>query len=292
MSRMMTSPESVRAKVVTMSAMSRVTLIVTAVAGFAAFMWPLIVPPTWTMPTTQAPLVFACILPFVLAVLLSELGSTGMDAKSLAMLGVLTAIGAALRPLGAGTAGIELVFFPMIIAGRVFGPGFGFAMGNLSLFASAILTGGVGPWLPYQMVASGFVGLFAGMLPPARGGRELAVLGLYGAVASFAYGWLMDFAFWPFGVGSGTQFSFDPAAGAVANIHTFVLYNIATSMGWNLGRAITTVVMIVVLGHPLLAILRRAVRKAHFVPASEWQEPLPAQHDFTRAGLGNTHDVG
>lgn len=279
MTRFMTTP-SRQPDVVRLTWMTRITLLITAVAGVAAFAWPLVLPPSTSMPSTQAPLVFALVLPFVLVVVLSELGSSGMDAKSLAMLGVLTAICAALRPLGAGTAGIELVFFPMIIAGRVFGPGFGFALGNLSLFASAILTGGVGPWLPYQMVASGFVGLFAGLLPRVRGWREIAILGVYGAVASFVYGWLMDFAFWPFGIGPSTQFSFDPTAGPAANLHTFVLYNLATSMGWNLGRAATTVLMIVILGTSLLTILRRAVRKARF-------EPAPANRP-----LGNTSAVG
>lgn len=255
----------VRPSAVRLTWMSRLTLVVTMVAGVTAFAWPLIVPPTWDMPPTQAPLVFAVVLPFVLIVVLSELGSAGMDAKSLAMLGVLTAVAAALRPLGAGTAGLELVFFPMILAGRVFGPGFGFAMGSLSIFASAVLTGGVGPWLPYQMVAAGFVGLGAGLLPRARGATEIVLLAVYGAVAAFAYGALMDFAFWPFGIGPGTQFSFDPTAGALANLHTFALYNLATSMGWNLGRAVTTVAMVVALGPPMLAILRRAHRRAHFV---------------------------
>lgn len=147
-------------------------------------------------------------------------------------------------------------------------------MGNLSIFASAILTGSVGPWLPYQMVASGFVGLGAGLLPRVRGRAELAVLALYGAVASFVYGALMDFAFWPFGIGPGTQLSFDPAVGPWQNLHTFALYNLATSMGWNLGRAITTVIMVVALGAPLLTILRRAHRRANFRPQS--LRPPPA----------------
>ena len=81
------------------------------------------------------------------------------------MLGVLTAIGAALRPLGAGVAGIETVFFLLVLAGRVYGPGFGFVLGTTTMFASALLTGGVGPWLPFQMLASGWVGLGAGLLP-------------------------------------------------------------------------------------------------------------------------------
>lgn len=267
--------------------MSRLTLVVTAIAGLIAFSWPLAIPPESTMPAIQAPLIFALVLPFVLAVILSELGSSGMDAKSLAMLGVLTAIGAVLRPLGAGTAGLELIFFPIIIAARVFGPGFGFALGNLTFFASALLTGGVGAWLPYQMVACGFVGMFAGLLPRLRGRAELALLAGYGAFAAFAYGWFMDFAFWPFGIGPQTQFSFDAAAGPAENLRIFVLYNLATSMGWNLGRAITNVITIAVLGGPLLGILRRVVHRAHFVPGDRVRLPVGA----TPETLGNRGDV-
>ena len=106
-----------------------------------------------------------------------------MDTKALAMLGVLSAIGAALRPLGAGTGGIEIVFFLLVLGGRVYGPAFGFVLGSTTLFASALLTGGVGPWLPFQMLASSWVGLGAGLLPPARGRAEIALLAVYaGAV--------------------------------------------------------------------------------------------------------------
>ena len=100
-------------------------------------------------------------------VVLAELTEGGMDAKALAMLGVLTAVNAALRTLGAGMAGVELVFFLLILAGRVFGPGFGFVLGCTSLFASALLTSGVGPWLPFQMLCSAWIGLGAGLLPGA-----------------------------------------------------------------------------------------------------------------------------
>ena len=89
----------------------------------------------------------------------------------------------ALRPLGAGTADSETMFFLLVLAGRVFGPGFGFALGCTSLFASALLTGGVGPWMPYQMFGCAFVGMFAGILPKARGRTELAMLAVYAARA-------------------------------------------------------------------------------------------------------------
>src|ERR1700722_17822302 len=97
------------------------------------------------------PLMFGALLALVLAVVFAEVADGGIDAKALAMLGVLAAIDAALRPLGAGAAGIETVFLILVLAGRVFGAGFGFALGCTSLFASALLTGGAGPWRPYHV---------------------------------------------------------------------------------------------------------------------------------------------
>src|SRR6201999_3268910 len=115
--------------------------------------------------SSSAPLVFLLTLPVLVAVVLAEFAGGGIDAKALALLGVLSAVNAAVRPLGAGTAGIETVFFLLVLAGRVFGPGFGFVFGCTSLFASALLTAGVGPWLPFQMLASSWIGLGAGLLP-------------------------------------------------------------------------------------------------------------------------------
>lgn len=248
-----------------------VAVVAAALIGLVAFSWPLFLRPESGMSATQAPIMFALVLPTVLAVVLSEIAGGRMDARSLAMLGVLAAVGTILRPLSAGTAGFELVFFLMILAGRVFGAGFGFALGAITLFTSALITSGVGPWLPYQMLAAGMVGLFAGLLPRAGGRAEILLLAAYGMVSAFAYGWVMDFSFWPFGIGEDTQISFDPALGPLENLHRFVLYNVATSMGWNLGRALTNAVVIALLGVPLLRLLRRSARQARFAPASSAQ---------------------
>ncbi len=233
--------------------------------GVVAFSWPLFLAPTSGVSPAQAPLVFALVLPLVLAVVLAELSSGRLDAKTLAMLGVLAAVGTVLRPLSAGTAGFELIFFLIILAGRAYGAGFGFALGAITLFTSALITSGVGPWLPYQMLAAGFVGLFAGLLPKVVGKAELVLLAGYGVISAFTYGWLMDFSFWPFAIGEGTQLSFDPSATPLANLHRFVVFNMATSMGWNLGRAITNAVLIVMLGAPLLRLLRRSAREVKLV---------------------------
>ena len=59
----------------------------------------------------------------------------------------------------------------------MFGPGFGFVLGCTSLFASALMTAGVGPWLPFQMLVLGWVGMGAGLLPRrVTGRREIAML--------------------------------------------------------------------------------------------------------------------
>ena len=247
---------------------------VVGVAGLLAFGWPLLVPPSGHIEQTQlGPLLFALVLPALLAVVLSELTSNDLDVKALAMLGVLTAVGAVLRPLGAGTGGLEAVYLPIILAGRVFGPGFGFVLGSTTLFCSALLTGGVGPWLPYQMIAAGFVGLGAGLLPRLAGRAEVVMLAGYGFLAGFAYGWIMDFAFWPFSLGNGTQLSFDPAAGPLRNLHVFALYKLATAMAWDAGRALTNALLVASLGAPLLRVLRRASRRANFVDAARPGEP-------------------
>ena len=258
---------------------STVTLALASFAGAIAFGWPLLrVPSENVGHATDAPLVFLLLLPILLVVILAEIADGGIDAKALAMLGVLSAIGAALRPLGAGTAGIETSFFLLIVAWRVFGPGFGFVLGSTTLFASALLTGGVGPWLPFQMLAASWVGLGAGLLPAMRGRREIALLAVYAAAAALAFGLLMNLWFWPFVLGDDTAISYLPGAPVLENLHRLLLYSFATSLGWDVVRAITNVVLILLLGPAVLAVLRRTARRAAFgrtaVPATV---PAPAR---------------
>ena len=236
-------------------------------AGLSMFLWPLLLtPPEGTSHTSDAPFVFVVILPVVIAVVLAEVRSGGMDTKSIAMLGVLSAIGAALRPMGAGVAGIETVFFMLILAGRVYGPGFGFVLGNTTMFASALLTGGIGPWLPFQMLAAAWFGLGAGLLPRRpRGRAEILMLTGYGVLSAYAYGFLINMWFWPYAIGADTQLSFVAGDPVLENLHRFVVYTFATStIGWDTGRALTNAVAILVLGPAVLAVLRRANRRAAF----------------------------
>jgi energy-coupling factor transport system substrate-specific component len=255
---------------VPLGARPRVVIGLASLLGLAAFLWPFVVRPgsfDGSSGSALSLLMFGGLLLLVLAVVFSEVASGGIDAKAIAMLGVLSALGAALRPLGAGTAGIETVFFVLVLAGRVFGPGFGFVLGCTTLFSSALVTGGVGPWMPYQMFGCAWVGMLAGVLPRLSGRRELAMLAAFGAGAGYLYGFLLNLSFWPFSLDPASTIAYLPGAAVGTNLARYVAYDVTTSLGWDTGRAITNALAILVVGPAVLATLRRAARRAAFRPA-------------------------
>jgi len=246
-----------------------------ALVGLFAFFWPFLLRPGSVRSSDLAPMLFGLLMLLVVAVLVAEVSEGGIDAKTLAMLGVLSAMNAALRPLGAGTAGIEPVFFLLILGGRVFGPGFGFTLGATSLFASGFITGGIGPSLPYQMFGCAFVGLFAGLLPRCRGKAEILLLAAYGAVAGIGFGFLLNLSFWPFSLDRGSGTSYVPGASVTTNVQHYLAFDGATSFGWDTGRAITNVLAVLVLGPMVLAAFRRAARKAAFAAPVTFHPTAP-----------------
>jgi energy-coupling factor transport system substrate-specific component len=260
---------------VAVRARSALVLALASAAGLMMFVWPLLLVPDPSADQVTPPFLFLALLPVLVLVVLAELSEGGIDAKTLAMLGVLTAVNAALRTLGAGLAGVELVFFLLVLAGRVFGPGFGFVLGCTSLFGSALLTSGVGPWLPYQMLCAAWIGLGAGLLPRSlRGRREIAMLVVYGIFCAYGFGLLMNLSSWPFVLGVEVaghtgSLSFVPGAPPLDNLHRFLVYTLLTSTGgWDTGRAITNSVATVLLGPAILATLRRAGRRASYGPVA------------------------
>jgi energy-coupling factor transport system substrate-specific component len=256
----MSTPQAVR-----IGPRTAVALLIASAFGVVSFFWPFFVSPESTLGASDvAPIIFGALLLLVLAVVLAQVSEGGLDSKALALLGVLSAIGAALRPLGAGVAGVELIFFLVVLGGRALGPGFGFSLGCTTLFASALITAGVGPWMPYQMFACAWIGLGAGLLPRATGRREIWMLVAYGAASAFLYGLLLNLSFWPFTLGADTQLSFLPGAGLFENLHRYLVFDLTTSLGWDTGRAITNGLLILIAGRPVLDALRRASRRAAF----------------------------
>jgi energy-coupling factor transport system substrate-specific component len=249
---------------------SSLLILVASTLCLVAFAWPLVADRNGALNhgnsnlahSTDAPWIFVALLPLLLAIVVAEVAEGSIDAKCVALIGVLAACGSAMRIPG-GVAGFEPLFFLLIVSGRVLGKGFGFVLGALTLFASALITGGVGPWLPFQMFGAAWVGYFAGCLPAARGRRELWLLAGYGFVAGLAYGLLLDLWFWPF-LSATTQSAPVPGASILENLHRFLAFHLATAMGWDLVRALTNAVLTLLVGAPVLAALRRASRRAAF----------------------------
>jgi len=251
-------------------------LAVAFVLGIAAFGWPLFASsgPN-SSHTGDAPWLMVVLVPLVLGIVIAQLADGSIDAKAIALLGVLAACGAALRLPSGGVAGFEPVFFLLVPAGRVLGRGFGFVLGALTLFVSALLTGGVGPWLPFQMFAAAWIGFFAGCLPAWRGRAELWMLAGYAAVAALAYGLVMNLWFWPLLAGSDTSVSYVAGGGLVDNLRRFWAFHLTSSLGFDLPRAVFSALFILVAGRPLLSALRRVARRASFEPPVAFVDPHP-----------------
>ncbi|GAA0665557.1 ECF transporter S component [Streptomyces thermocarboxydovorans] len=272
-----------QARAVRLGPRSLAALALVSAVGVVAFGWPFLAPPAsaLTAHAQDAPWLFAGLLVLLVAVVAATISESGLGPKAVAMLGVLAATGAALRPIGAGTAGLEPMFFLMVLSGRVLGPGFGFVLGAITMFASALLTGGVGPWLPFQMLAMGWFTMGAGLLPGPdrlRGRPELWLLAAYGFLAAFAYGTVMNMAGWPFMSALASGIAFDPDASPAGNLARFTAYCLATSLGWDLGRAVITVVLTLMLGRPVLKALRRATRRAAFEAPVTFRDPAEVKH--------------
>jgi energy-coupling factor transport system substrate-specific component len=114
------------------------------------------------------------------------------------------------------------------------------------------------------MIGAGWVGLGAGCLPRARGRVEVAMLAAYGVVAALLYGALLNLSFWPFARYYPQQIAFLPHASVATNLVHWWRFDLTTSLGFDIPAAVGNLVLVLVLGRPVLAALRRVARRAAF----------------------------
>jgi len=243
---------------------SRISVGIAGLISILIFTWPLFIRAREQNETLLAQTVFIVLMPLVLILVLIEFATGDISSKHLALLGVLIALNAVIRLLGAGTAGIETAFFLIILGAFVFGSGFGFILGASSILVSALLTGGIGPWLPFQMMGAALVGLGAGLIPRSKNLwlQKLLLVG-YAVIASFIYGGLMTMWNWPYLAGTGSQLSYVAGDTITSNLSRFFQYELVTGgLVWDLGRAITTSALILLTGTALIATLKRAATRA------------------------------
>jgi len=243
----------------------RIALLVLAnVTGLLAFVWPFLLPSVARRVAENhqgdGPWIVAALGAILLALLFLELGRGGLGPKTVALLGVLGATMVALR-LPGFVAGFSALFIVVLVAGNSLGPGFGFLLGCIGMFASGIFVGGLGPWLPFEMVAVGWVGAGAGLVPHGRSWRtRIAWLAAFGFASGYLYGLVMELWFWPF-LTDGSALAWDPGGGALMNIRHYLAFYVVDGLTWDTFRAVGNVVLVIAIGRPVLAALDRAARR-------------------------------
>lgn len=244
--------------------------ILISLAGLG-FFWPFFVP-TDAM-AEKASWFFLAATPLILLLIILLVTQEELGSKRIALLGILTALIAALRPLGIGAIGIEPMWFALIIASRAMGPTFGFLLGTLSMALSALLTGGIGPWLSYQIFAAALIGWGTVLIPTKlRGAKEHFALISYGIIAAGFFGIAMDLQFWPWTLGPGTELSYLPGAALAENLDRFFTFHFISALAWDVPRALLTTVLLGVAANPMLAALRRSDEISRFVTEEEMRE--------------------
>ncbi len=233
-----------------------------------------------TLRVEQMPMMMTVLLGLCLLVLLFEAQGPMVNTKLIALLGILVAINSALRFIETaipGPGGFTPIFFLIILVGYVFGGRVGFLMGALTLLVSALVTGGVGPWLPAQMFTAGWVGMSTSLLHPIvraftagqtkRGtptiNIELLLLAVFGLLWGFLYGAIMNLWQWPFIIGPQNQ-TYAAGLGLLVTLQRYLAYYLVTSLVWDAIAAIGNVLLILTLGGPALRALRRFRQRFEF----------------------------
>jgi energy-coupling factor transport system substrate-specific component len=250
-----------------------ILLLISAVVGVALFLWPF---SGLGLPAATPALAIG--LGTALGLLALEVGTRRMDARQLALLAALSALDAGLRAaLVTGIGGFSPIFLMVMCGGYALGPEFGFLLGACSLLVSALLTGGLGPWVPYQLFAVGWVGAVAGIVGMRRAGRrpgrtDVLLLAGVGVVTGFGFGAVMDIWNWTFYY-SSPQIGWSSHLASLTAVEHFAKYYLVTSVEYDAFRAGGNALMVAIFGLPVLAALHRLSRRFR----GEWLRPPDLQ---------------
>jgi len=255
------------------------------ISGMLVLLYPFFLPAVQqtgfgTLRLEQMPMMMTLLLGLCLLVLLFEAQGPMVNTKLIALLGILVAINSALRFIETaipGPGGFTPIFFLIILVGYVFGGRVGFLMGALTLLVSALVTGGVGPWLPAQMFTAGWVGMSTPLLHPigkafiarqakrtsAKFNPEILLLAFFGLLWGFLYGAIMNLWQWPFIAGPRNQ-SYAAGLGLIETLQRYLAYYLVTSLVWDAIAATGNVLLMLTFGKPALRALRRFRQRFEF----------------------------
>ena len=244
-----------------------------AVVGIVAFAWPFWFPTESGSDSAHNgdAWIWAMLLGILtVGALTLEISQRRINGATIATLGVLAAMNSLLRLLdlpGGGNA----MFFLTVIAAAAFGARFGTLLGLTAMAASAIITAGIGPWMPYQMLALAAMGAAAGafgkLIAPLSLRVQVVALATFAWFWAFLYGATMNLWFWPL-IRDGGRLSYEPGIGTAATVSRYWSYYFLDSFAWDAAGAVANAAFILILGAPLLRSLRRIAHRLE--PSTVW----------------------
>ncbi len=243
------------------SARTTAVYLLVVVVGVAAFLYPFWLPSDVVESQAHAgdaPMLAALVGLLAVVACTLEVRRGTMTGTTIAVLGILSALAGLMKLLDLPGGGSGL-FFLVILAGAAFGPRFGLLLGLTSFVVSAVLSGGIGPWLPFQMLALAWMGAGAGLLGRLtrrlRPWPEVAALAVYGWVWGFVFGAIMNLWFWPFQRGGATDW--EPGLSLADSLRRYRAFYAVTSFPWDAAGALANAAIILAVGVPLMGTLRR-----------------------------------
>ncbi len=222
----------------------------------------------------------AVIIPLLLVALLGEVGTGGIDAKGVALLG---SWGRVVPPCASrrGYGGLRAHLL-LAVPGRL-RPRSAFRLpawgAHLVRLRPDHRRGRTVVALPDD---GGRVDRLRGRPgPPATGPSRAHHPGFVCGGGLFVYGLLTNLWFWPFGAGTTTAFSFQPGASLGHNLVRFLGFDVTTSLGFDIPTAVVNAALVLTVGRPVIAALRRASHRAAFGATVE--VPGPGSDDVALA---------
>lgn len=122
-----------------------------------------------------------------------EFEAAALSSKEIALVAMLGTISAVMRIPFAAVPSLQPSTYLIICSGYVFGPVAGFMVGAITPLVSNFFLA-QGPWTPYQMLAWGLLGFLAACL--RRFNLGTAHLVLFGIIAGYLYGWIVNTWYW------------------------------------------------------------------------------------------------
>ncbi len=235
----------------------------------------------------DAPLWAAVIAGLCVAAIAIDVQRNQISGTSVAILGVLAACVGLLRAIDL-PAGGNGMFFLLIIAGAALGPRTGFLLGIFGMLISAFFTGGLGPWLPFQMLAAGWMGGTSGLLANAtrRAPRYIRIgsLVVFAWLWGFFYGAITDLWFWPLTIARG-PLAWSPHASTVTNLHHFWSFYVTTSVVWDAAGAFANAALVALIAPTLLLSFSRV--RSRMNPSVSWSHSTLTSNAEDALGLNH-----